>query len=72
MSEKSLYRKVVQAAAKRLPFISERKLEARLDDTPLSPAEIYILGAEEAQGEILRRIHALVRPADPTTPGKEP
>lgn len=47
------------AVSKRLPFISERKLEARLDETPLTPAECYVLGAEEAQGELIRRINEL-------------
>jgi len=51
------------ATSKRLPFVSERKLEARLDATPLTPAECYMLGAEEAQNEIIRRLNEL-RPAD--------
>lgn len=52
------------AVTKRLPFVSERKLEARLDETPLTRAECYVLGAEEAQGEFIRRINE-IRPQSP-------
>lgn len=53
------------AASKRLPFMTERRIEAHLDMAGMTAAEAYICGAEEAQGEILRRLNELLRPVEP-------
>lgn len=65
--------RAIRAAQKKLPFVAERKLEKRLDDMPLTPAEIYVLGAEEAQGEIIRRLQQIALDDLGPAPGpKEP
>lgn len=51
--------RALKAAAKRLPLVSERMLKERIEGSGLTAAEAYVCGAEEAQVEIIQRLHAV-------------
>jgi hypothetical protein len=51
--------KAVRAAAKKLPFKSERSMEEMMEGFGFSLADAYRCGAEEAQDEIVRRLSVL-------------
>lgn len=53
----------IRAASKRLPFRSEKAAQSYLEYAADSLAEAYRIGAEEAQGEIVRRLKILCLPA---------
>lgn len=53
------WRKAIVEAGKRLKFLPERVMERQLDYAAGTMAEAYRIGAEEAQGEIIRRLQVL-------------
>lgn len=60
--------KVMLMATKRLPFKSEKATNAMLEYAAGDMAEAYRIGAEEAQGEIIRRMRQL--PPYPAAPSQ--
>ena len=53
------WRKAIVVASKKLKFLPERKLEENLEFAAGCLSEAYRIGAEEAQTEILSRLHIL-------------
>ena len=51
--------RVLRAAGKKIPFASEKRQNDVLEFACGTLAEAYRIGAEEAQGEILRRLREL-------------
>lgn len=51
--------KAVREAGKKLKIKPDRQLEAMLDGAGFSAADAYRCGAEEAQGEIVRRLSVM-------------
>lgn len=51
--------KVMLAATKRLPLKTEGTIQKMLEFAAGSLAEAYVIGADEAQSEIIRRLQAL-------------
>jgi hypothetical protein len=68
-NETALLKKAIKAARKKLPILGDKALNSNLNAFGFSRADCYRQGAEEAQGEILRRLNQL-RPADPTSAPK--
>lgn len=60
--------KAIRAAGKKLPLRPEKARNAMLEYAADDKAEAYQIGAEEAQGEILSRLHAIRLALEPTTP----
>lgn len=56
-------KRAAQIAAKKLPRLSEKRIEANLEAAQFTPAEAYLAGVEEAQEAIVKRFDALA--ADP-------
>jgi hypothetical protein len=61
MGERDVIRRsaAVKAAAKRIPFLSDKRLNANLEFAAGDMAEAYRIGAEEAQREIIVRLLAV-------------
>jgi hypothetical protein len=57
--------KAIRVAGRRLQFASEKQRNEMLGYAASNMAEAYQIGAEEAQGEILRRLHEVRRLLDP-------
>lgn len=74
MSKKTDLQRAIDAASKRLPILSERKLNGNLEMFCGSFAEAYKIGAEEAQREIISRLREIPpdRPATVATPPESP
>lgn len=59
MSEKISKARAVRAASAKMKFFSEKKIQASLEFATDSLAEAYLIGAQEAQQEIIARIMAI-------------
>jgi len=59
MSELISRSRALQVARKKLPFMSEAKIEANMEMACLTVAEAFKCGAEEAQYEIVNRLLGL-------------
>ena len=59
--------KVLLAASKKLPMVSDRVLRERLEWAADDMADAYRIGAQEAQAEIVARLRTLYedRPTSP-------
>lgn len=53
------WRKAIAESSKKIRLLSARKLEANLDMAAGTMVEAYIIGVEEAQGEIIARLREL-------------
>lgn len=62
MSDRDI-RKAIRVASRKLPFASESQQNEMLEYAAGSLAEAYRIGAEEAQGEIIRRLTMLLHEA---------
>lgn len=57
--ERVLLSAAIRAAKKKLPIMSDRRLNTNLEWAADSLAEAYRIGAEEAQNEIVGRLSGL-------------
>lgn len=57
-----ILKKAISVASKRLPFKSAKQANKMLEYAADDKAEAYRIGAEEAQEEIILRLHALKEP----------
>lgn len=60
--------KAIRAVERKLPFRSEKVRNEMLSYAADSMADAYLIGAEEAQGEMLARLQAIRRSLIPVTP----
>jgi hypothetical protein len=51
-----LWGRAARVASLKLRFQNERKIVANLEEAGMTPLEAFKAGAEEAQGEIVRRL----------------
>ena len=71
MTERISWAKAKQAVCKRLPLRPERTIAKNIEDWGLTAAEAFVVGAEEAQAEMIKRINAL-RPVPETASEHKP
>lgn len=59
MPRQTPYTKAIREAGKKLPFAPRKQQNELLEFAADDLADAYRIGAEEAQGEIVRRLQAL-------------